>query len=88
MENRIVKLEQTLMELGSETHRLRNEIELYMESNVKLQKQFHILKTVLDERGVIMREDFEVAEELAEQQNDFPLEDFNKKLADVKKVLQ
>lgn len=87
-QGRLEKLEQTVAELGAETHRLRSEVELYMESNKNLAKKLHILKKVLDERGVILSEDLEVAYDLSDERDEFIPEEVKKRAFNLKKTLQ
>ncbi len=82
-DRRLEKLEQTIVELGAETHRLRNEVELYMESNMNMAKKLYIIQRVLDERGVLLIEDFEIAQELYEEKDEF-----KKRAMNLKKVMQ
>jgi len=86
---RIERLEQTIIELGAETHRLRKEVELCMETNRALEKKIYILKKVLNERAIVLEEDIEIAEELSEEEKkEVFAEDFRKKASSLKKVLQ
>ena len=61
MDSRLAQMEQTLLELGAEMYKLKHEIYALRDFRVEMARILSCLRTVLDEKGLISKEDFEVA---------------------------
>ena len=61
MAAKIQRLETTLMELGTEMFRLRHQISDMQHMQTQFIKTLSGLKTILDEKGVVSSDDFELA---------------------------
>ena len=60
MKDRVGQLEYTIMELGTELYRLKSEIQQMVNVQTKSLKTLKGLRDVLDERGVISKEDLDI----------------------------
>lgn len=60
MSNRIDQLEYTVMELGSQVFRLKQEVSTLSHSQDTVVEVFKKLRSILDEKGVLDAEDFEL----------------------------
>lgn len=65
-DKKIKQLERTVMELGTEVFRNRNELTHLKKYHENFVKIIHGLKHMLDEKGMISMEDFDDAIELGE----------------------
>ena len=63
-QDRLEQLERTVLELGTELYRLRSEVGNAKTSHENFLEIIKGLKLILDEKGLIAREDFENAVEL------------------------
>jgi len=63
---KLSQLERTVLELGTEIFSLKGTMAKNKESQENLVSVFNGLKQLLDEKGLINREDFEAAVELGE----------------------
>jgi hypothetical protein len=64
MKDRIGQLEYTIMELGTEIYRLKSEMQQMSNIQSKSLKTLKGLQNMLDERGVIAMEDFDIETDL------------------------
>jgi hypothetical protein len=55
------KLENTLLELGTELYRLRNQVTGLLDFKKGVEDSLSGLKALLDEKGIIDRDDFDMA---------------------------
>jgi len=61
MAERVKQLETTVLELGTEMFRLKHQVAALVDQNSNFQKAMKGLKSILDEKGIISIEDFELA---------------------------
>ena len=66
MAKTLEKLEQTLLDIGVEVFRLKNDIAQMKSGHERFIKVINGLRNVLDEKGLICTEDFETAVDLSE----------------------
>lgn len=60
MSDRVDQLEYTLMELGAQVFRLKQEVSSLNSSQTSFVRVFKKLRVILDEKGVLDSEDFEL----------------------------
>ena len=61
MREYISQLEATLLDLGAEVCTMKSELRTMNRDNQKLQETLHALKELLDEKGILSTEDFDLA---------------------------
>jgi len=72
MAKSLEKLEQTLLDLGVEVFRLKNEMTQMKNGHERFIKVINGLRNILDEKGIICVDDFETAVDLSELLNNQP----------------
>ena len=70
MAAKINQLESTLMELGTEMFRLKHQMSDMQVQQTQFVKTINGLKGILDEKGVITAEDFELAVDVLDGKSD------------------
>ncbi len=68
MSSRSDQLELSVMELGSELYRLKHELVQMKRVQLKVAVAIKSMKTVLDEKGFVTAEEFELVEDLFKAQ--------------------
>jgi regulator of replication initiation timing len=74
--DKLDQLERTILELGAEIFRLKTELTDIKSTNSQFHLTLNGLKDILDDKGIIMSEDFEASVEVnsmlsSERENDF-----------------
>ena len=64
--NKTAQLEHTVMELGAELFRLKTQIAQFQEHHERAAKTMKALRGLLDDKGVITTDDFDLAIDLTE----------------------
>lgn len=62
--DKLDQLERTILELGAEIFRLKSELTDIKSSHTKFNTTINGLKDILDDKGIIMSEDFEASVEV------------------------
>lgn len=57
--NRVQQLEHTVLELGTEIYKMRNEVSCIKEDNLTLTNTIKELRQILDEKGFVTEDEFE-----------------------------
>ena len=69
MENKLDQLEYTVLELGTEIFRLKSKVSQLSNNQHRFNKTINILKSLMEEKGILTEEDFEIAVSSGNDQN-------------------
>ena len=64
MSERLLKLEHTIMDLGSEIYRLRHDLKESQKTHHKVLTTLRGIRSMLDEKGLVTADEFETAVDL------------------------